>query len=185
MLTAGVAAFSCKRVASRQVTNALPPCRNVMPSRWSRCVSQWVLVEADARGEREVGTHADENAAPLPIEQVEVVLIHPPAVILQMPPVVLTDGDENAGGFAGLENDDDVVRVGPTEVRFDESVSTFLSRGLDHGDTPLRGTRCHPALVLGCDVAEHGSGHRVQLTVSVEEPDHPLGLTETVESARS
>src|SRR6266700_4065531 len=43
-----------------------------------------VLVEANPRGEREVGTHADEHPAPVWVIQVEVKLVHPTLFVLQM-----------------------------------------------------------------------------------------------------
>src|SRR5262249_59735958 len=49
-----------------------------------------MLVEADAGGKREVWAHAHKCPAPVPIEQVEVVLNRPPPFVLEMPAVVFT-----------------------------------------------------------------------------------------------
>src|SRR2546422_11488903 len=82
-------------------------------------------MEADAGRERQVGTHADEHAAPALIVDVEVVLHHPPLRDLQMPAILLLvpDGDHDAGGLAALHNRDHRVRL-----RFRKYGSRSLSR---------------------------------------------------------
>src|SRR5262249_18096359 len=135
-----------------------------------------MVVETKAGREREVRTDADEHASPIAIAQVEVVLRHPPAFVLQMPAVVFADGDKDAGGFARLQDDDDLVRLSPPEVGFDERLAPLAIGRLDNRGVPLRGTGGHPAFVLAGDVAEHGLTHGVELSVTIEEANDAFGL---------
>src|SRR6516165_3758137 len=74
-----------------------------------------MLVEADPRGEWQVGAHAHEHAAPSLIVDVEVVLNDPTLGELQVPTVdgLVADGDHDAGRFARLQHDDDLVGFCP------------------------------------------------------------------------
>jgi hypothetical protein len=54
-----------------------------------------VLIEADPRGKWEIGTHAHEHPAPAWIVHVEVILIHPALLVLQMRTIVVLVSDRN------------------------------------------------------------------------------------------
>jgi hypothetical protein len=97
-----------------------------------------MLIEAHTREKAEVGADANEHAAPLAIEQIEIVLVHPAAVLLQMPPSVLADRDQNARGLARLEDDDDLIGGRAPEVAVDEGVEA-AGGCLDHKDIPFPG----------------------------------------------
>jgi hypothetical protein len=97
-----------------------------------------MLIETHPGGEGEVGTDADEQAAPLPVDQIEVVLNGPPPFVLPMPAVVLADRHQIPGGFARLQDEDDMIGVGPTEVRVDERVAPLVRGGLQDGHPPFR-----------------------------------------------
>src|SRR5438445_1835402 len=137
-----------------------------------------MLIETSPRRKRKVGADADEQSAPLAVEQIEVVLVGPPPFVFQMPAVVFADGDKDAGRFAGFQDDYDSIRLRATEVRLDELVPTVARRGFDERGAPLRRTSCHPVVVLTRYVAEHGSAHRVQLAIGVEESHDAFGLLE-------
>ena len=65
-----------------------------------------VLIEADPRGKREVGAHADKHPAPARVVPVEVELIHPALFELQMRAVVILipDGYQDTRRFPRLHD---------------------------------------------------------------------------------
>ncbi|HKN10560.1 MAG TPA: hypothetical protein VJ376_13920 [Pseudomonadota bacterium] len=89
-----------------------------------------MLVEADPRRERQVGTHAHEHAAPSLVVDVEIEVYDPALGKLQMPAVYrpVADGDHDARRFAGLQHGDGLVGLGDFDVRFDELVAAALGR---------------------------------------------------------
>ena len=74
-----------------------------------------MLIEADPRRERQVGADAHEHAAPALVVDIEVVLDDPALGELQMPAVgrLVADRDHDARRFARLQDDDDLIRLGP------------------------------------------------------------------------
>src|SRR5713226_6414318 len=70
-----------------------------------------VLIQIDAGGEGEVRTDAHEHPSPVAILEVEVVLIDPARLVLQMPLLgrLLGDADENPSRLSRLQDDDDLV----------------------------------------------------------------------------
>jgi hypothetical protein len=96
-----------------------------------------MLVETEACRKREVGREANEHSAPVAIVHVEVVLNDPALGQLQVPAIVLfvPGGDENAGWFSCLEDDDQLVGLGMAKVRFDKLATTF--GGIEDGGTPI------------------------------------------------
>ena len=105
-----------------------------------------MLIEADAGGERKVGTDADEHPSPLPVVDVEVVLDNPSVRDLQMPAVRLAVADRchDACRFARLENDHHGIRARPFEVWIDEVVAAAF-RGVQNRNVPLRCPPFQPA----------------------------------------
>jgi hypothetical protein len=101
-----------------------------------------VLIEAHPRREGEVRTDANEQTAPLAVEDIEVVLRDPATCVLQMPRVILADGNQDARRLARLEDDDDLVRFRPPEVSVDEVVAT--SNWPTHHRRPARVLAANP-----------------------------------------
>jgi hypothetical protein len=143
-----------------------------------------MLVEAEACGERQVGAHAHEHAAPSPVVDVEIVLDDPALGELQMPTVAgsVADGDQDAGGFARLQHDDDLVRLGTPEVRFDEFVAAAFRR-IHNWDVVLCRPRLQPLLKAIGDAMQDPPAHRIQLSVGVEKPDHSLRLLKRLDQS--
>jgi hypothetical protein len=100
-----------------------------------------MLVEANPRRERQVGANADEHAAPAGVVDIEVELNDPALGELQMPAVggPVADGGHDAGGLAGLQNDDDRIGLGAFEIGLDELVATPF-RGVQNRNVLL----CRP-----------------------------------------
>src|ERR1700720_3620676 len=138
-----------------------------------------MLIEADAGGERQVGTDADKHPPPLPVIDIEVVLDDPAVGDLKMPAVdfAVTDRRHDACGFARLENDCDGIGACPFEVGIDEVVAAALGR-LHNRDVPPFRPSFQPALKLLGYVAQRRPAHRIKLPVSVEEADDTLRLLE-------
>ena len=143
-----------------------------------------MLVQADARREGEVGTQADEHAAPVSIVHVEVVLHHPALGDLQMPAVVLlvSDGNQNARRFSCFQDGHDLVRLGFSKVGLDEIVASALGSFQNWRTPPFR-TILDPVLKLPSDVAQNVPADRIQLAIAVEETDYPLGLLKGLDQA--
>src|SRR5271166_5725260 len=72
-----------------------------------------MLVEADPRRERQVGTHAHEHAAPSLVVEIEIVLNDPTLGELQMPAVgrPVADGDHDARRLARLQDGDEAFEI--------------------------------------------------------------------------
>ncbi len=117
-----------------------------------------MLIEAEPRGERQVGADPDEHGAEPPVVPVEVVLLHPGSLELQMIAVGLfaADIDEDAGPLAGLEDHDDLVGLGAAQVGRDKLVPAPLGSCYDRCAPLLRAVQ-HPVVVLGRDVARSTS----------------------------
>src|SRR5438445_2500177 len=120
-----------------------------------------VLVEAEACGKGEVGTHANEHPAPVSIVDVEVVLHDPALSQLQIPSVILLvpNGGQDACGFSRLEDDDHLVRLGMTKVGLDKVVASTLGSFQD-GAGPSVGTIPHPVVELISDFPYPIPAHR-------------------------
>jgi hypothetical protein len=134
-----------------------------------------VLIETDACGERKVRTDPNEHPAPVAVAEIEVVLDDPAAGVLQVPPVVLADGGEDPRRFAGLQDDDHLIRRSAPEVALDKLVAAACRR-LDNGRPPLLRSGLHPGPVLIGDPAQDGLAHRIRLAVGVEEAQNPFRL---------
>src|ERR1700685_593238 len=90
-----------------------------------------VLVQADASGEGEIRTDSNEHRSPLGILQIEVILIHPAILGLQMPLVRGSNSRHDARWFARLADHTDLVRLGIPKVRLDEFVAAACGRSHD------------------------------------------------------
>jgi hypothetical protein len=86
--------------------------------------------------------------------------------------------DQDAGGFASLQNDGDMIGFGILQVRQHEIVAPLLLRGLDDGGSPLLGTIGDPVVELVGDLGEGPTGHPFSIAIGVEESEYPFGLLE-------
>ena len=138
-----------------------------------------MLIEADAGGERRIGTDADEHPPPLPVVDIEIILDDPAVGDLQMPAVRFTVAycRHDARWFARLEDNHDSIRVCPFEIGIDKVIATTL-RSLYHWDVALFRPLLQPALKLLGNVPEHMPAHRIKLPVGIEEADDAFGLLE-------
>jgi hypothetical protein len=68
-----------------------------------------MLIETDARGEREMRTDPHKHLSPTGVLDIEVVLLDPAPLHFQMPTIVLPDGGHDRGGLAGFDDGHDLV----------------------------------------------------------------------------
>jgi hypothetical protein len=116
-----------------------------------------MLIETHPSGEGEIGTDADEQPAPLTVEQVEVVLLDPPPPgVLEMPAVISANGNEDARRFPRLQDDDDVIGLRPPKVAIDEFIAPLVSGRFDDRRAPGFCASRDPVVVLPGDVLEDG-----------------------------
>src|SRR5262245_38313907 len=148
-----------------------------------------MLVEADPRGEWEVGTHAHEHPAPAVIIQVEVELVHPALLVLQVGAVValVSNGHQNASRFPRFEDRHHLVGFGILEVRIQEPIAPTLVAlafgRLQNWRAPFFGSVLHPVLELVGDLRQGLSGHPLAVAVGVEETEHALRLLERLDQS--
>ncbi|MGO9271337.1 MAG: hypothetical protein ACLQOO_13945 [Terriglobia bacterium] len=138
-----------------------------------------MLVQAETRGEGEVGADTHEHRTPVAVVEIEMVWVHPARLQHQVSLLggFFADADENAGRLAGLDDSHDLVGLGASEIGLQDLVAA-LFRGFQDGDFPFPGTVLHPVVVLGRDLAQQLSADRILVTVSPEETHHPRGLLE-------
>lgn len=119
-----------------------------------------MLIEADAGGERQIGTDADEHPSPLPVVDIEIILDDPAVGDLQMPAVRFTVAycRHDARWFTRLEDDHGSIGVCPFEIGIDKVIATTL-RNLYHRDVALFRPLFQPALKLLGNVPEHMPAH--------------------------
>ncbi len=131
-----------------------------------------MLVQVDAGREGEVRAKAHEHAAPGPILDIKVVLLHPALLIFQMPLLrgPFANADQDASGLAGFENGDDLIGLGTSEIGGDEVLALLLLGGIQNRSAGLAGAVLHPVVVLSGDVPEDLAADRIKLAVGPEEP---------------
>ena len=138
-----------------------------------------MLIEADAGGERQVGTDADKHPSPLPVVDIEVVLDDPAVGDLKVPSVRLAVADRrhDARWLTRFENDHDGIEVCAFEIWIDEVVAAAF-RGVGNRYVALLRPPFQPALKLVGNVPQHVPAHRVKLPVGVEKANHAFRLLE-------
>src|SRR5207249_5584341 len=126
----------------------------------------------------------DEQAAPLAVVDVEVVLHAPPLHELEMPAVIrlVALGDQNAGRLARFEDHDDLVGLGALEVGRDEVVAPPL-RCVEERRAPLPYASRHPVVKLGSHIAQQIARDALAPAAGVEEADETLRLLERLDAA--
>ena len=148
-----------------------------------------VVIEANPRGERAVRAHPDEHPTPVRVAQVEVQLIHPALLVLQVRAVVvpISDGPQDARGFPRLHDGHHLVRLGMLKIRVQEPVAPAViaraSGRFENGNAPLQRTILQPILELVGDVRQGLPGYSLSFAVNVEEPEDALGLRERLDQA--
>src|SRR5215472_1361206 len=113
-----------------------------------------MLIETDASGEGEIGTDSYEQLSPAGVLDIEVVLLDPASLHLQMPTVVFPDGRHDGGGLAGFDDGHYLVGLGTSEVALDEVIASAWGVILN-GHPPFLGAVFGPVVVLRRDVAQH------------------------------
>src|SRR5215472_16651099 len=110
-----------------------------------------MLIKADPGGEGEVGADAYEHLAPTRVVDIEVVLLDPTPLQLQMPAVVFSDGGHDGCGLARFDDGHDLVGLRTPEVALHEVIAP-TGRIFLNGDTPFLGAVLGPVVVLRGDV---------------------------------
>jgi len=120
---------------------------------------------------------AHNHPAPVPVVAIEVVLHDPALGDLQVPAVGLSVADcrHDPGRLSGLEDDDNLIRLGALEVGFDKFVAPAFWR-VDNRRAPSIGLLLDPDLELFGGAPQHITADRIDLPVAVEKADHARGL---------
>jgi hypothetical protein len=136
-----------------------------------------MLIEAEARGERKVRTDPDEHPAPGAVVDVEVGVLYPTLSVREVPPVLgfLADRNQPPRRFSRLENGDDVIGLGVSEIRLDELVARVTGRVEDR-HVPGHGSVLHPVVVLPGDIAQQVATDRILVSIGAEESNDPFRL---------
>src|SRR5438034_1551684 len=75
-----------------------------------------MLIETDTGGEREIGANPYEHSSPMGVLDIEVILIDPTPLHLEMPTIVFPDGGHVGGGLTCFDNGYDLIGLGTLEV---------------------------------------------------------------------
>jgi hypothetical protein len=75
-----------------------------------------VLIEAEARRQRQIGTDAHEHPTPVLVVNVEVILYDPTLRQLEVPALFFSDGNHDPGRFPGFENHHHLIVLGVPKV---------------------------------------------------------------------
>ena len=81
-------------------------------------------METDARGEREMGTDPHKHLSPTGVLDVEVVLLDPASLHLQMPTVFFPNGGHERGGFTGFDDGHHLIGLRTSEVALHEIIAS-------------------------------------------------------------
>src|SRR5262249_29925974 len=143
-----------------------------------------VLVEADSRGKWEIGTHAHLHPAPVRIVHVEVILIHPALLVLQMRAIVVLvpNRHQHACWLPCLQDRHHLVGFGILEILLHELVSPALVvtalGSIQKRNAPFFGSVLEPVLELIGDFRQAPPGDPFPLSIGVEKAKYALGLLE-------
>ena len=143
-----------------------------------------MLIQADAGREWKVRADSDEHPSPARVIDVEVVVVDPALLQLQVPAVVLfvADRRHDARRFTGFEDRHDLIGPSPGERPIHELIAASGGYPLDR-HVPVPGLIHDPVMILGGDVPQRIAVHRVALTVRPEEAHDPLRLLERLDDA--
>ena len=112
-----------------------------------------VLIEANARRKRQVGTDAHEHPTPVLVVNVKVILHDPTRCQLEVPALFLPDGDHDPGRFPGFENDNHLIVLGVPKVGSDKVITPLLGR-IQKGHAPSLATVYDPVVKLLGNIAQ-------------------------------
>ena len=151
----------------------------------AQALSQPVMrIEVDAGREWKVRADPDEHPPPARVVDVEVVVVDPALLQLQVPAVVLCGADRrhDARRFAGFEDRHDLIGPSPGERPVHDLIAASGGGPLDR-HLPVPGPIHDPVVILPGDVPQRIAIHRVELAVRPEEAHDPLRLLERLDQA--
>jgi len=134
-----------------------------------------MLIETDASGEGEIGADPYEHLSPTGVLDIEIVLLDPAPLHLQMPTVVFPDGGQDGGGLACFDDGHDLIGLGTSEVAIHEVIAPAWGIFVN-GYTPFLGAVLGPVVVLRSDVTQHLPADWIDLAIGPEKADGPLFL---------
>src|SRR5207302_100656 len=112
-----------------------------------------MLIETDTGGEREIGANPYEHSSPMGVLDIEVILIDPTPLHLEMPTIVFPDGGHVGGGLTCFDNGYNLIGLGTLEVALHKVIAPAWGIFLN-GYTPFLGAVLDPMVILGGDVAQ-------------------------------
>ena len=144
-----------------------------------------VLVQAYPRREGEVGSEGDKHPTPALVVQVEVVLVDPTLLQLQVGAVVLlsADGHQDAGRLSGFENHGHSVGFAVPQVLLSKIISALFLGCVQDGSAPFLGSILQPVLELIGDFRQGPPGHPSSLSIGIKKPKYSLWLLERLDQS--
>src|SRR5437773_4268503 len=112
-----------------------------------------MLIETDTGGEREIGANPYEHSSPMGVLDIEVILIDPTPLHLEMPTIVFPDGGHVGGGLTCFDNGYNLIGLGTLEVALHKVIAPAWGIFLN-GYTPFLRAVLDPIVILGGDVAQ-------------------------------
>src|SRR5207244_13398366 len=134
-----------------------------------------MLIETDTGGEREIGANPYEQSSPMGVLDIEVILIDPTPLHLEMPTIVFPDGGHVVGGLTCFDNGYNLIGLGTLEVALHKVIAPAWGIVLN-GYTPFVGAVVDPIVILGGDVARHYPTDWIELALQVDHADGQLSL---------
>src|SRR6266516_729253 len=143
-----------------------------------------MLVQADTSREGKVGTDPNEDATPLGVIDVEVILIDPSLFQFQMPAVFLFASDclHNARWFSRLQNADHLIRLGRFEIRLHKLIAPAFGRIQNRG-SPFLGAVDDPVVELCRNLAQHIPADGIEISIRAKETNHALLLLKRLDES--
>src|SRR5216110_3335302 len=126
-----------------------------------------MLIETDTGGEREIGANPYEHSSPMGVLDIEVILIDPTPLHLEMPTVVFPDGGHVGGGLTCFDNCYKLIGLGTLGVALQKVIATAWGILLN-GYTPFLGAVLDPIVILSGDIAQQWQNDGIDLTIEVE-----------------
>src|SRR5437763_13657356 len=112
-----------------------------------------MLIETDTGGEREIGANPYEHSSPMGVLDIEVILIDPTPLHLEMPTIVFPDGGHVGGGLTCFANGYTLIGLGRLGVALQKVIAPAWGIFFN-GSTPFLGAGLAPIVILGASVAD-------------------------------